>query len=407
MAWNLFRREKKSAPPVGLTDEAAWMVFGGGGPTAAGVTIGPESAMRVAAVRNAVALISESCGQISWRMHRKDGKARALETEHPLARWFRDGPNPWTTAVEFFSEMTADALQHGAGRALVTRGADGAVLEAFRLPPGSCSRRQDSPTSQPRYMVTLAKGGTLDVGRDEILEIRALDGKSPILQGREAIGLLASLERHAGRILGAGARPAGVLERSAPTSNAPTPQTSPEQLREREERFNAAWGGPEAAGRTIMLPVGSKFVPLTFSSVDMEFSSMRKFQIAEVGRIFRIPPVLLQELDGATYNNSEILGSQFVTFCLLFWVNSWEAALRLTCLSPEERDLFVIEGDLNDFLRADTKARFEAYGSAVLNGIMSRNEVRARENLPAAPGGDAILTPMNATRSTTGGGSAS
>ncbi|MDK4629470.1 phage portal protein, partial [Kingella kingae] len=52
---------------------------------------------------------------------------------------------------------------------------------------------------------------------------------------------------------------------------------------------------------------------------------------------------------------------------------------------------FNVEG----LLRGDTAARTQYYSAAVNNGWLSRNDVRALENLPAVDGGE-VLTVQSA-----------
>ena len=50
---------------------------------------------------------------------------------------------------------------------------------------------------------------------------------------------------------------------------------------------------------------------------------------------------------------------------------------------------------VDDLVRADLAARFEAYSKAVLNGILTAAEVRQMENRPPLPGSDVLRAPMN------------
>ncbi len=51
--------------------------------------------------------------------------------------------------------------------------------------------------------------------------------------------------------------------------------------------------------------------------------------------------------------------------------------------------------NFDSLLRADMSTRYAAYAVAVTNGILTPNEIRAREGLPAVEGGDGIRLPMN------------
>ena len=54
-----------------------------------------------------------------------------------------------------------------------------------------------------------------------------------------------------------------------------------------------------------------------------------------------------------------------------------------------------VEHLVEGLLRGDTATRYEAYGKAIRDGWMSRNEVRERENLNPMPGLDTFLEPLN------------
>ena len=51
--------------------------------------------------------------------------------------------------------------------------------------------------------------------------------------------------------------------------------------------------------------------------------------------------------------------------------------------------------NVDALLRGDFATRTEGYASAIVNGWMNRNEVRALENMDPAEGLDEFLTPMN------------
>jgi phage portal protein BeeE len=46
-------------------------------------------------------------------------------------------------------------------------------------------------------------------------------------------------------------------------------------------------------------------------------------------------------------------------------------------------------------LRTDIQARYTSYSTALNNGFLSVNEVRAKEGLPPIEGGDTYLRPLN------------
>ena len=138
-----------------------------------------------------------------------------------------------------------------------------------------------------------------------------------------------------------------------------------------------------------------KFTALEFKSVDLQFLELRRFQVAEISRVYRVPLHLLNDLERTTHANAESLGRQFLAFTLLPRLENWEGAIRRTLLTREERRTHFAEFKTDELARADLAARFEAYAKAITNGFMNPNEVRAAENRGPYDGGDQFRVPMN------------
>ena len=117
---------------------------------------------------------------------------------------------------------------------------------------------------------------------------------------------------------------------------------------------------------------------------DAQFLEQRKLSAVEVARIFRVPPWIVgaDSGDSMTYANVEQQGLHFVTYSLRPWLVVIEQALTA------DRDLFTpnsyCEFLLDALLRADSLTRAQVYEKALdpITGYMSRQEVRALENLP-------------------------
>lgn len=65
--------------------------------------------------------------------------------------------------------------------------------------------------------------------------------------------------------------------------------------------------------------------------------------------------------------------------------------------TPDERDTYLAEFLLDDLLKADTAARWDAYSKAIASRILSPNEVRAMENRPRYEGGNSYINPNTAS----------
>jgi HK97 family phage portal protein len=373
----------------------AWTALGlgGMGSTAAGVSVSPETAMRCTAVFGAVKVLAETVSQLPVHLYRRtaDGGRERAEG-HPVEALLSDAANPWTPASEFRLIMETQLALHGNAYAWIGRGAGG-VEELIPLESRRVSVSADTVTMEPAYTVTDAEGRQRTYGRSEILHIRGVgvglyQGDSPVVLSREAIALSLVLEQHGAGLFGRGARPAGILK-------TPNFLTAAQRSAMRFSWDSQHQGG-ENAGKTAILESGLTFEALQLSSVDAQFIELRKFQLQEIARVWRVPLHLLADLDRVTHSNAEELGRQFLTFTLLPILRAWQDALRLALLTPQERrDGHYVEFLVDDLARADLAARFTAYSQAVATGVFNPNEVRAMENRSPYPGGEVFTRPVN------------
>lgn len=201
-------------------------------------------------------------------------------------------------------------------------------------------------------------------------------------QAREAIGLAILLERHASKLFANGARPAGWIG---------VPQDVPEEA---YKSILAAWRksneGSDNSGKTAVLVNGSEFHSLTFNSVDAQFLELRQFAISEIARVYRIPPIFLQDYGRATWSNSAEMGQQFLTYCLMPWLRRWEAEVGLKLI--EDPNAYA-EFQTDALLRSNFTTRMAGYSTAIASRILNPNEARAAENRPPYEGGDEFINP--------------
>ena len=385
---NIFGLEKRWTAADPYSPDLAALF--GAVPTHTGVAVTTETAMRCPTVLGCVRVISESVGQLPIILHRRTETGRERATDHPLYDLLHDEPNAWTSAYEFKVAMQTALCLHGNAYAFVNR-VNGRIAELVQIPSSTVTVEVDEMTLEPSYKVAEKGGGQRVYDRSQILHLRGIGsrphvGDSPVHLMREAIGLALTMEHHGARIFGNGARPSGTIEVQG--------GLSPEAVERLRASLRSEHSGA-ASGRTMVLEGGAVFKALQFNSVDMQFMELRRQQIAEIARGYRVPLHMLQELERTTHANAESLGQQFITFTLLPWLKAWEGAIRRTLISPDERSTLYAEFLTDDLARADLAARMSAYATAITNGVLSPNEARAAENRPPYPGGDQFRLPMN------------
>ncbi|RXF69228.1 phage portal protein [Hansschlegelia zhihuaiae] len=352
--------------------------------------------MRVPAVKAAVTLISTTIGNLPVKVYARDGEGKKPAPDHDAYVLAHDEANDWTSAGELRRQLTSDALLHGDAFAVATRRPDGSPLELIRLDPRAVEILT-LDTGAPAYRYNHQGGQTIyqhaDVLRISAPSIDGVTGLAPIKAAREAIATALVMEAHAGRIFKKGFRPSAVITHPGKLSD---------RAAERLAKFKGGEASGENAGGVAVLEENAKVDVLAFSSVDQEFKSLREFTVIEIARAFACPPVLLGDLSSATFKNAEELRTQFVIFTLAHWLGQWRDAYARVLLSPEERRSHVVDFVLDGLLQGDSEARAKIYQSLRAAGVMTANEVRTRENLPARSDGDELASPFTQSNAATG-----
>lgn len=346
----------------------------------AGVSVTPDSALRCPTAYACVAVLSQAVAQLPLHLYERTadgGKDRA--TSHPLYALLNDQPNEWTSSYDFRQSMMSSALRYDQGAFAWIGRVGGEIQELVQIPSPSVSVDTDTYTREPIFKVTERNGRQRTYDRTEIFHLRAMDGVAPLTAAREAIGVMMVMERHAAKLFSKGARPSGLLK--GPKG------LSVDALKRAIASWNKAHAG-DGGGGTAFLESDWEWVQTQLSSVDSQFMELRREQVIDIARPFRIPPQMLQELGRATWGNTEHLGQQFLTLTLTPWLKVWEGAIRRTLLGYDERDTYVAEFLVDDLVRADLAARMEAYAKAISCRVLLPNEARVMENRAPLPGGD-------------------
>lgn len=354
-------------------------------PTAAGISVGPETALRSPTTLAACRVIYETIGGLPFHLHRRgpDG-SRERDGSHPAALLLAGDWTPWAGGAETRAALQLDALIHGAGYGLVVR-AGNRPVEIHRLDPVTVTRDTSGP--EPVFRVGGDDGPRVYSWQDILyLPTPGSAGNrlvNLVQLAREAIALDLVMAQHQAGLFANGARPAGIFKYGK--------TLAPEVVKRLRESFNSAHAGGANGGKTLILEDGMDFAPLQFSSVDLQFLELRRFVIEEIARVFKVPGTLIGDLDRATWRNVEELMRQFVQTCLMPWAEIWQSALERALLTPAERGDYFIEAVFDDLLRGDLAARFTAYRQACGGAWLSRNEIRRMDNLPPIAGADELL----------------
>ncbi|HXF71502.1 MAG TPA: phage portal protein [Actinomycetota bacterium] len=366
--------------------------------TAAGVRVSPESALRLSAVYACVSLIAETIGSLPAHLLLEDGRFRRRAVGHPLERTLTERANPEMEAGEFWEQMVGWKLVRGNALAWIETARDGTVA----LWPIPWHRVRVARTSSGRLAYLLRLTAADHVGslpaetevallQEEVLHIRNWGlgpvGLSPIAQAAEAIGLASAAEEYGARFFAQDARPGGYLK---------VPGNMDEQTWAKlRARWRELHEGAKRAHVVGLLEGGMDWVKVGVSPEEAQFLELRRFQVADIARMFRVPPHMIGDVERSTSWGSGIeqQGIGFVTYTLRTHLTRLERVVRTRLLAAEP-GLF-LRWNVSGLLRGDVKSRHEAYAIGRQWGWLSVNDIRALEDMDPVEGGDAYLQPLN------------
>lgn len=170
---------------------------------------------------------------------------------------------------------------------------------------------------------------------------------------------------------------------------------------EQRERF-VTWlrsiftGNGENAGGMMLLEDGMTAGSLDmFNPQDMQDLQARQLTAIEVASAFHIAPELIGAREG-TYSNVDAYRQMLYNTSLTPYIKPWEQALNSQLVPRVESNPYVyVEANIDEKLRGSFIEQAQYMQTATGAPWLTRNEARARQNLPGMPGGDELVVPLN------------
>jgi HK97 family phage portal protein len=379
------RRFHVSQTPPGYVSK--W----GGIETASGVAVDENTALNSTAVWACVNILAQDVASLPLILYRRVGTNKVRAVDHPLYRVMHDQPNEEMTSVEWRETLQGHLATWGNAFAEIEYDGAGRVVALWPWRPDRA--RMERVNGQLFYgFRERATAEEKFYPGWKILHVRGLGsnglwGYSPIAMERQAIGLAMATEEYGARFFGNGAAPGGVLEHPG--------HLGPEAFENLKTSWAETHQGLENSHRIAILEEGLKYQQVGIPPEDAQFLETRKFQLAEIARIFRIPPHMIADLEKATFSNIEHQSIEYVTHSLRPWLVRWEQRLNQRLLTEAEQKEYYFEFLVDGLLRGDIQSRYQAYAIGKQWGWLSTNDVREIENMNDVDGGDDYWVPMN------------
>lgn len=355
-----------------------------------GVQVTETAAMKLTAFYAGVRIRSENIASLPKLILREMGADVVPDNTHPLRRLIAIQPNDYTNAFDFWYMVNSCLDGWGNAYAIIERSAAGGPVALHQVHPSYVT----TALSDGRKWFKVA-GLTGDMARFNgihsnenmlhfmLMTFNGIVGVSPVEYNASAIGKAIATQKFGADWFRKGGNVKAVLETDGTLGD------------EAYDRFLKNYAKAAQNHSTPLLEYGIKYKTVTVSPVTAQLIQSETMSIQDIARILSVPPHMLAELSRATFSNIEHQAKEFVEFHLRPTVKRIEVELEGKLFFSDEQGRFSIKFNLQGLLRGDTAARASFYHNAILDGYMSRNEVRREEGLPRIEGLDDFLYPLN------------
>ncbi len=355
-----------------------------------GVSVTPETALTFTAVWSAIRLLSESVSSLPISVFKKETNGDTIEAiNDPSYSLLKFKPNSYQNKITFFEKIMMDLCVNGNSYVYIER-------NRLAKPTGLYCLNYEDVTikNQDNLLYYEDKKKRTIHESDNILHFTGLTtdgvtGLSPITQNMKSIGWSQAIEEYGNTFFKNGAKLSGVLQTDRALS-----ETAIDRLR---SSFNNTYSKLTGANQTAILEEGLTFKPINISPEQAQFLASRTFSIEEICRIWNIPPHMLGDLSKSSFNNIEMQSQEFVTYTLMPYLTRIEMELNLKLFRTSEIGKMFVKFNTAGLLRGNIKDRADYYKTAIANGWMSINEVRAKENMNKIQDGDKHVMQLNMT----------
>ena len=381
---------------VSLLDPALSSLFGYD-TGVSGMTVSNDSILGIPPAWSAIRYISEGIASLERGVFRRqtDGDIFPDHT-HPVSYLLEGRPHPNYTAFDFFQALISNACL-GNGFARIYFDSATARPYALELIPSHMVNIRYGQSGQMFYHIS---GSINDVPINVLLPetemihikgvtINGITGRQIRLTHKSVFGTAQGAQEYAHTWFDKGAAVGGLLTFPGVLSK--------EQRVILKERVESKHAGSNNAGSIMVLDQGADFKSMQATPKDSAAIDFANLSTVQVSQIFKVPLHLLSQLDRSTFSNMEQQNQDFVVHCLGPWAKKVEEEVNTKLFSTTEvrRRSKFFSFDLSALTMGDMQAQAAFFASAIQNGWMTPNEVRAKKHLNKIEGGDKLFMQQN------------
>lgn len=362
-----------------------------------GVDITPMSSLGASAVYSATKVIMGTISSLPFNVYKSVDGGQELAYSHDQYYLLKAEPNPLYTSYIFRGSLIMYYLLWGNGYAEIRRNEYDRPLSYHIIPSWLVTPELSSDGLSVRYQIE----GDGDQEKRYIdghnmihlsdMNLDGVTGMSRISLARDSIAMYISGTRMGKDFYENGTHIGGWLEFQKKLKD--------EDKKSLSDTWSKVNGGLGNTGNTAILDQGTKYVPhkLTMPFSDMEYVESQKFQVADIARIFNLPPHKIGDLSKSSFSNIEQEQISYVENCIMPIAILLEQEFNRKIFRPKEKGRMFVKLEIKGLLRGDIQSRMEFYRSMWDRGIFSANDIRGLEDMNRIENGDNRFVPLNFT----------
>jgi HK97 family phage portal protein len=335
----------------------------------------------------AIDLICSSFSSLSGMFY--DRGSRQPVNEHQLYSVIRD-PNIDETRFQFFYNSAKDYFSFG-NVYWYKYDVDGEVVSLFRLNPSSVLVKRNE------YNQKIFTLDGVEYASDKIVHVpsrygyNGLVGHSIFNECERIFSNSFELDDYINNSFSNSIGKRLVIDINKYMQNPTT-----EQIEELKRLFIANYAGTKNSGAPLIKSGNIDYTTLDTGLDDNKSRQLvenRAFQEKEIAKLFGVP---LPLLNGTETSNIESLYTIFIENAIRPLATQFEQAIN-KMIPLNERDSIYFEYSYNSLMKTSLQTRIDTYSKQFMNGILTPNEIRKKENLPPTQekSGDTLFIPAN------------
>ena len=352
-------------------------------------------------LRAVVSFLADNAAQIPLKVYE-----RASDTDRPRvldspAALLLAHPNPDMTAYEFRRWLYSDLYLYERFLTLILPSKETESGWEFRPIPSAWiqSYKGGSPFAPETIVIGTGRAGSVEVPRENFILWHGYDPTDPMRQYSKISALKETLHEQVEsnkfrrQMWHRGGRFNAYITRPKDVAG-----WSDGAFERFKETWKSSWAGGEAgdAGGTPILEDGMEIKTIQFNSKDAQWAEAVKLSREDCAAVYHVNPAMIWPGSGQTYasarDNARALYNDCLAPILMQATDRLNMALLPRVGEPANH---YIAYDITIKTEGTYEEKIATLSSAVGAPFLSRNEARARLDLPAIDGGDELITPLN------------